>query len=114
MMNEWKVKYGDQEIPVTANDIVETLGRVLGREWLFHETNEKLKGDVQMKIVHEFDIQILELLKVQFSGAIEEQRKRHLHMRIPGKRRPAIKGKPGDVVDLTPAKEEDDEKNQKP
>lgn len=105
-MIEWKIKYGDKELPVSAYDVVETLGRTLGLMYFKLENDEKIKGHVQMKIIHEMDIQILELVKTQFLGAIEDDRKRHVHMKVVKKRRvPKIKGKPGDIVDLTPPKD---------
>jgi len=105
-LQDWKIKYGDQEIPITANDVVETLGRQIGYAYYKLENDEKTKGHVQMKIVLEMDIQILELVKAQFSGAVEEARRRHLHMKMPGKKRVGhkVQGKPGDILDLTPEK----------
>jgi hypothetical protein len=105
-MVEWKIKFGDKEMKVTANDLVEMLGRVIPREYYYHENNDRLKADVQMKIIHELDIQMLELLKINFSGMIEEDRRRHWGMKIPGKKRAGhkVEGKPGDILDLTPEK----------
>lgn len=112
-MFDWKITYGNQEIKITAQDLVETLGRTLGFMYYKLENDEKIKGHVQMKIIHEMDIQILELMKAQFLGAVEESRRHNVSMKIVGKnpdrkRTPghAVQGKPGDVVEITPKKED--------
>ena len=86
MMKNWEILYGDKVIPINANDIVETLDRVIPRENYHLLNDEKTKGHVQMKIIHEMDDLILELLKSQFSNMIEEERGKHLRPKIPGKK----------------------------
>lgn len=111
-MIEWKIKYGDQELPISAHDVVDSLGRALGLMYYKLENDDKIKGHVQMKIIHEMDIQIVELVKSQYAGAIEEDRKRHVRLRVV-KKNPdrksrsaaTIQGKPGDIVDLTPPRD---------
>lgn len=108
---EWKIKYGDQEVPLTAQDVVESIGRAVGLMFYDLETNERIKSNVKMKIVREMDIQTLEFAKAIFAGVIEEYRRSHLHMKVvkknPARRVPdhAAHGKPGDIVELTPKKE---------
>jgi hypothetical protein len=111
MKIEWKIKYGDQEVPLTVQDVIESIGRAVGLMFYDLETNEMVKSNVKMKIVREMDIQTLEFAKGIFAGVIEEYRRTHLHMSIPGKkprRQPghAIQGKPGDIVEITPKKEQ--------
>ena len=83
-LKEWQIQYGDRVMPVTAYDLVETLDRVIARENYHLLNDEKTKGHVQMKILHEMDDLILELLKSQFSDMIEEDRSKHLRPMIPG------------------------------
>jgi hypothetical protein len=86
LLKPWEILYGDKVMPVTAHDVVETLDRVLAREYYHLLNDEKTKGHVQMKILHEMDDMILELMKQQFAGAIEEDRRKGLHMKVPGKK----------------------------
>ena len=86
MMKKWEILWGDITIPVTAYDLVETLDRVIARENYHLLNDEKTKGHVQMKILHEKDDLILELMKSQFSDVIEEDRGKHLRPKIPGKK----------------------------
>ena len=86
MMKKWEILWGDLVIPVTAYDVVETLDRVIPRE-NYHLLNDaKTNGHVQMKILHEKDDLILELMRSQFSDMIEEDRKKTLRPQIPGKK----------------------------
>jgi hypothetical protein len=84
ILKEWKIKYGDQEIPISAEDIVETLGRAVSIVFKEAATNPHIKGDTKMKIIYEMDTEILQLLKEQFSDAAEDMRRKILHHKIPG------------------------------
>lgn len=83
---KWEIVYGNKKIDIKANDVVETLSRTIGYMYYKLENDEKVKRNVQMKIVQEMDIQILELIKSQFSGAIEEERKHNVHLKVVPKR----------------------------
>lgn len=80
-IRHWEYTFGDKVIPIKANDVVETLNRVIPYMFFKLENDEKIKTNVQMKIIHEIDIQILEVMRGVFSDTIEEDRKAHPHMK---------------------------------
>ena len=73
MLKNWEILYGDKVMPVTANDVVEAFGRILAREYHHIMNDEKTNSHVQMKILHEMDDMILELVKSHFSGYIDRK-----------------------------------------
>ena len=84
-MKNWEILYGDNVIPVTAYDMVDTFAAaasVMRKEIV---QNQHIRGDAQMKIIYEMHIERLELAKQQFSDAVEEDRKKNLRPKIPGK-----------------------------
>ena len=84
-MKNWEILYGDKVIPVTAYDMVDTFAAaasVMRKEIV---QNQHIRGDAQMKIIYEMHIERLELAKQQFSDAVEEDRKKNLRPKIPGK-----------------------------
>lgn len=85
-LKNWEILYGDRVIPVTAHELVETLDRVIARENYHLLNDEKTKSHVQMKILHEMDDLILELMRSQFSDMIEEDSNKRLHPKVPGKK----------------------------
>jgi len=86
MMKNWEILYGDKAIPVTAYDMVDTFAAaasVMRKELV---QNQHIRGDAQMKIIWEMHIERLELAQRQFSDAVEEDRRKGLHMKVPGKK----------------------------
>lgn len=84
ILTEWTIKYGDKEMLVTADDIVETLGRAASIVLKEAETNPHIKSDPRMKIIYEIDVERLALLKNNFSAASEDMKKRHPRGMVPG------------------------------
>ena len=86
MMKNWEILYGDKAIPVTAYDMVDTFAAaasVMRKELV---QNQHIRGDAQMKIIWEMHIERLELAQRQFSDAVEEDRRKGLHMKVPGQK----------------------------
>jgi hypothetical protein len=85
-LKPWSILYGDKVIVVTAFDMVDTFAAaasVMRKELV---QNQHIRGDAQMKIIWEMHIERLELAQRQFSDAVEEDRKKTIHSKIPGKR----------------------------
>ena len=65
---KWEIQYGDKTIPVTAENVAESLQRA--RSIVIKEvaTNDHIKGNVKMKVIYDLDIETLELVRRMFLG----------------------------------------------
>lgn len=83
-MIPWTYQYGDKEVKVTAQDVIDALAAAESVMLKETETNEHIKGNVQMKLLYEHHMKVLSVTKDHFSEAVTEDRKKHVHMKVVG------------------------------
>ena len=87
MISTWQYKYGDQIVQISPSDVIEALAAAESIMLKEVEANRHIKENVQMKLLYEHYMNVLSVTKDHFSGAIEEDRKKHLRMKNPGGKR---------------------------
>ena len=111
---EWTYQYGDRVIPISAQDIVETLKRAISSHSRAM-TESPIAKDVKMKIVYETDIQILMKVRDKFQWAIDEHERKQVHLRVVGRKgRKTIIDKNYKPVAIGYGKEKKDGKDKEP
>jgi hypothetical protein len=85
-MDEWKIEWGEIEIPVTAEMVVSAMDKGISTVYKALADNKTIRSDARMKSDWEKGALILELVRKKFEGLAEIAERRTVKMKIPGDR----------------------------